>query len=45
MEWLFAGRYLISRKSHSVINIIAGVSLLAVAVPVEGVEIDFFGGA
>lgn len=34
MEWLFAGRYLISRKSHSVINIIAGVSLLAVAVPV-----------
>lgn len=34
MEWLFARRYLISRKSHSVINIIAGVSLLAVAVPV-----------
>lgn len=34
MEWFFARRYLVSRKSHSVINIIAGVSLLAVAVPV-----------
>lgn len=39
MEWLFAGRYLISRKSHSVINIIAGVSLLAVAVPVAAMII------
>ncbi len=39
MEWLFARRYLISRKSHSVINIIAGVSLLAVAVPVAAMII------
>lgn len=31
---LFARRYLFSRKSHSVINIIASVSTLSVAVPV-----------
>ena len=39
MEWLFALRYLISRKSHSVINIIAGVSLASVAVPVAAMVI------
>ena len=31
---LFARRYLFSRKSHSVINLIAGVSVISVAVPV-----------
>ena len=30
----FARRYLFSRKSHSVINIISGVSAFSVAVPV-----------
>ena len=34
LKWFFARRYLFSRKSHSVINIIAGVSTLAVAIPV-----------
>ena len=34
MQWRFALKYLTSRKSHSVINIIATVSLLAVVVPV-----------
>ena len=33
---LFARRYLFSKKSHSVINIIAGVSALAVAIPAQG---------
>lgn len=31
---LFARRYLFSKKSHSVINIISGVSVVAVAIPV-----------
>lgn len=39
MEWLFARRYLLSRKSHSVINIIAAVSIVAVAVPVAAMVI------
>ena len=39
MKWLLARRYLFSRKSHSVINIIAGVSLVAVAVPVAAMII------
>ena len=34
LSWLFARRYLFSRKSHSVVNIIACVSTLAVAMPV-----------
>ena len=39
MEWRFALRYLTSRKSHSVINIIATVSLVAVVVPVAAMAI------
>ena len=39
MQWRFAIRYLTSRKSHSVINIIATVSLLAVVVPVAAMVI------
>lgn len=39
MEWRFALRYLTSRKSHSVINIIASVSLVAVVVPVAAMVI------
>lgn len=39
MEWRFALRYLTSRKSHSVINIIATVSLVAVVVPVAAMVI------
>ncbi len=38
-KWLFARRYLLSRKSHSVINIIATVSLVAVAVPVAAMVV------
>ncbi len=38
-EWLFARRYLLSRKSHSVINTIAAVSLVSVAVPVAAMVI------
>ncbi len=38
-KWLFARRYLLSRKSHSVINIIASVSLVAVAVPVAAMVV------
>ena len=34
LSWLFARRYLFSRKSHSVVNIIACISTLAVAMPV-----------
>ena len=30
----FARRYFFSKKSHSVINLIAGVSVVSVAVPV-----------
>ncbi len=36
---LFARRYLFSRKSHSVINVISGVSALAVSVPVAAMVI------
>ncbi len=36
---LFSRRYLFSRKSHSVINIIAGVSTLSVAIPVAAMII------
>lgn len=39
MQWFFARRYLISRSSHSVINIIAGVSLVSVAIPVAAMII------
>jgi lipoprotein-releasing system permease protein len=39
MQWQFALKYLTSRKSHSVINIIATVSLLAVVVPVAAMVI------
>ena len=39
LSWLFARRYLFSRKSHSVVNIIACVSTLAVAMPVAAMII------
>lgn len=39
MKWLFALRYLISRSFHSVINIIAAVSLVSVAIPVAAMVI------
>lgn len=39
MQWNFAIRYLTSRKSHSVINIIATVSMLAVVVPIAAMVI------
>lgn len=39
LSLLFARRYLFSKKSHSVINIIAGVSLFAVAMPVAAMVI------
>lgn len=39
MKWRFAIRYLTARKSHSVINVIASVSLLAVVVPVAAMVI------
>jgi lipoprotein-releasing system permease protein len=39
MEWRFALKYLTSRKSHSVINVIATVSLVAVVVPVAAMVI------
>ena len=39
MKWRFALRYLTSPKSHSVINIIASVSLVSVAVPVAAMVI------
>lgn len=39
LSLLFARRYLFSKKSHSVINIIAGVSLLSVAIPVAAMII------
>lgn len=39
MQWFFALRYLFSRSSHSVINIIAGVSLVSVAIPVAAMVI------
>ena len=39
MQWRFAFKYLTSPKSHSVINVIATVSLLAVVVPVAAMVI------
>lgn len=39
MRWFIARRYLLSRSSHSVINIIATVSLIAVAIPVAAMVI------
>lgn len=39
MQWTFAKRYLLSRSSHSVINIIAVVSIVSVAVPVAAMVI------
>ena len=39
MKWRFAIKYLTSRKSHSVINLIATVSLLAVVVPVAAMVV------
>ncbi len=39
MQWQFALKYLTARKSHSVINIIATVSLVAVVVPVAAMVI------
>ena len=36
---LFSRRYLFSKKSHSVINIISGVSVFAVAMPVAAMII------
>uniref|UniRef100_UPI0040561E2C ABC transporter permease n=1 Tax=Alistipes sp. TaxID=1872444 RepID=UPI0040561E2C len=39
MQWRFALKYLTSRKSHSVINIIATVSLVAVVMPVAAMVI------
>ena len=38
-QWRFALKYLTSRKSHSVINVIAMVSMLAVVVPVAAMVI------
>ena len=47
LSLLFARRYLFSKKSHSVINVISGVSAVAVAVPVMAMvmapmELAFF---
>ena len=39
MQWFFARRYLLSRSSHSVINIISSVSLISVAIPVAAMVI------
>ncbi len=39
MQWTFAKRYLLARSSHSVINIIAVVSIVSVAVPVAAMVI------
>ena len=39
LSLLFARRYLFSKKSHSVINVISGVSAVAVAVPVMAMVI------
>lgn len=39
LKWLFARRYLVSRKSHSVINIIAAVSVAAVGVSVAAMVV------
>ncbi len=37
LKYLIAGRYIRSPKSHSVINIISGVSIVAMAVPVAAI--------
>ncbi len=39
LSLLFARRYLFSKKSHSVINVISGVSAVAVAVPIMAMVI------
>ena len=39
LPYFIAGRYLRSRKSHSVINLIAGLSVVAVAMPVAAMLI------
>ena len=39
MKWRIALKYLFSRKSHSVINIIASVSIVAVMVPVAAMVV------
>ena len=39
LPYFIAGRYLRSRKSHSVINIISGVSVAAMATPVAAMVI------
>lgn len=39
MEWTFARRYLTAKKSHSVINLIAAVSSVAVGIPVAAMVI------
>ena len=39
LSLLFARRYLFSRKSHSVINIVSGVSAFAVSIPVAAMVI------
>lgn len=39
MKWQFALKYLTSHKSHSVINVIAMVSMLAVVIPVAAMVI------
>lgn len=39
MKWIFALRYLVSRSSHSIINIIAAISVVSVAVPIAAMII------
>lgn len=39
MKWIIALKYLLAQKSHSVINLIASVSLLSVVVPVAAMVI------
>lgn len=39
LQLLFAKRYLFSRKSHSVINVISGVSAFAIGVPVAAMVV------
>ena len=41
LSLLFARRYLFSKKSHSVINVISGVSAVAVAVPVMAMAVSY----
>lgn len=39
VEWFIALRYLFSKKSHSIINIISGVTLVAISVPMAAMII------